>query len=605
MTYAFSEELMASPERVLSSGAVDWSVAWHGRHEVSGLGAGELSPLPTAGSRLLSDFGLVSLRVNAFNEPLSYLDSSAQLPTPANYSLESISSSAGLSIDATFVLPNRVVEATSAAEKDLKDRFHQVLLRVLANRWILGSVESVRHERLHRFLHVDWQNLLQQDVADTVKGSVSIVPVQLMLPHEAFSLSAEGIREFIHRLLPCQGQSGIMSLKSPTEWSNLLLGHEEPAPTNRIASSSSFTKDQSLSIPGRRGIWFDLSTNGNPDCHAAEASPCAYHLDIGMLWRLRTRELKTSWSQLVGQPDSSAVQLLSCPFTDSTRFRILARPSIQVRDTCGDFATEAVKESSSHSTSSLQERCIQIEAPSSKKVLASSSKSFEVEATIWRSQGPGYTGRLETAVWNRHGSECTARVQIWQIVPPVLQPVWTSFQSTDMLPRRRWLDDGTLELTLEANLTADSVLRYGFDYEPRFLSIESFPADPNRGFELPPVRTKFELICPDGVEHGLPSSFSLFSQSLLFLSPLPDASMPFNVLSFGCTFFAFVVGSILNLIVRRASENIKYTLHPELRPKSKANLLKKRIAAKAKAFRSKIFGSKGSVEEAKEKKKLE
>ncbi len=81
--------------------------------------------------------------------------------------------------------------------------------------------------------------------------------------------------------------------------------------------------------------------------------------------------------------------------------------------------------------------------------------------------------------------------------------------------------------------------------------------------------------------------------------------MPFNVLSFTCTFFAFLVGSILNLLVRRASETIKYSLHPELRPKSKAALVKERIAAKAKAFRSKIFGAKDAVEEAKEKKKLE
>jgi phosphatidylinositol glycan class T len=264
--------------------------------------------------------------------------------------------------------------------------------------------------------------------------------------------------------------------------------------------------------------------------------------------------------------------------------------------------------SSSLPSPSLQERCLQIQAPSSPKKVVTSAlpSSFEVEATIWRSQGLGHAGRLETAVWNRHDGECHARVSIWQIVPPVLQPVWTSFQSTTaMLPTRRWLADGTLELTLEANVTAASVLRYSFEYEPRFLPIESFPADPNRGFELPPVRASFELICPDGRSPGLPSSFRLYSQSLLFLSPLPDASMPFNVLSFTCTFFAFLVGSILNLLVRRASETIKYSLHPELRPKSKAALVKERIAAKAKAFRSKIFGAKDAVEEAKEKKKLE
>ena len=133
---------------------------------------------------------------------------------------------------------------------------------------------------------------------------------------------------------------------------------------------------------------------------------------------------------------------------------------------------------------------------------------------------------------------------------------------------------------MDTNLTSASAFKYGFDYDPRFLSIETFPGDPNRGFELPPVRVVVEPLCNTAT-----GSFALFSESLLFLSPLPDASMPFNVLSLSCTLFAFVIGSILNLLVRRASEKIKFTLNPELQPKSKIQQIKERIRQKIRTMR--------------------
>jgi hypothetical protein len=70
----------------------------------------------------------------------------------------------------------------------------------------------------------------------------------------------------------------------------------------------------------------------------------------------------------------------------------------------------------------------------------------------------------------------------------------------------------------------------------------------------------------------------LYTDTQLVLSPLPDMSMPFNVISLTCTFYAFVVGSILNLAIKKASKHVKDQLDADqaepssLAGKIKANL---------------------------------
>jgi hypothetical protein len=72
------------------------------------------------------------------------------------------------------------------------------------------------------------------------------------------------------------------------------------------------------------------------------------------------------------------------------------------------------------------------------------------------------------------------------------------------------------------------------------------------------------------------------------MAPVPDLSMPFNVLSLTCTLYAFIIGSLINLVLRKASERVKYTLHPDLKPKSKLQLLKER--AKSSRFAARLLG---------------
>eukprot|EP00977_Amphora_coffeiformis_P005222 scaffold1117_cov167-Amphora_coffeaeformis.AAC.16 len=581
MNYSFHEELNALPERALSSSQqiVDWTIAWRGRQQVFGDDR-TLSPFPRQVRNVLQEYDIYSLKIQVFNTPTSSLDAtfialdSMKDDDGSGHTTTTYASAAGLSITATFSLPTTFLASSQReqAEKFLEKRFRNIILTVLSERWVLGSLESIKRQRLHRFVQVDWQSV-QKDVDSRNHNETSRVPITLILPHEAFSLSAEGVRAFVETFSPC-GQSGILGLQSYTKWSNLLLGHEE-APS---------AQDRSITSWGRRGLWIEARRGDN--------TADDYQIDAGLLWRIRTKGRTTSWSTLLG--DGILGKLENCHLADTTALRLLSNARLTVEDTCENFATNAAW--------NLQKPCLQ--KRQNAKTNEPPNDFYEVQVSLWRTQGPGHGGRMETVVVNRHVA-CEAKIKIWHVIPSVLKPVWSSFEtSSNSLPQRRWKDDGALELTMETHMKPDSVLQYSFDYEPLFLSIETFPADPNRGFELPPVRVIVEPLC-DVREYLIPPQIHLFSESLLFLSPLPDASMPFNVLSLSCTLFAFVVGSILNLLVRRASEKIKYKLHPELKPKSKMRKIKESFGTKFKALREKVLGNKEVVHAVEEKAKTE
>jgi len=53
--------------------------------------------------------------------------------------------------------------------------------------------------------------------------------------------------------------------------------------------------------------------------------------------------------------------------------------------------------------------------------------------------------------------------------------------------------------------------------------------------------------------------------------------MPFNVLSLSCTLFIFVVGSMMNALVRRGSCSVKFKLDPESKPVGKLDKIKAKV----------------------------
>ena len=125
--------------------------------------------------------------------------------------------------------------------------------------------------------------------------------------------------------------------------------------------------------------------------------------------------------------------------------------------------------------------------------------------------------------------------------------------------------DGTILLDRIVELTSDSSLWMMIDYDEAYLPFQKFPADANRGVDIFPSRATFTPITT-----SIPSQHfsTLYSPSLLIMPPVPDMSMPFNVISLSCTLWAFVLGSMINILVRRGTESIKreFTGEKEKRP---------------------------------------
>jgi phosphatidylinositol glycan class T len=150
----------------------------------------------------------------------------------------------------------------------------------------------------------------------------------------------------------------------------------------------------------------------------------------------------------------------------------------------------------------------------------------------------------------------------------------------------------TIRWSFRHVLPPSTALEVAVDYEPAFLNFERFPADPNRGFELPPFVARFSSTggcggCPDGADPAARcpgASATLHSGSPLLLAPVPDMSMPFNVVSLGCTLYAFVIGSLIHLVVRRGSERVKHALNPEERPASPAQRVKAAVLGRWRAL---------------------
>ena len=106
------------------------------------------------------------------------------------------------------------------------------------------------------------------------------------------------------------------------------------------------------------------------------------------------------------------------------------------------------------------------------------------------------------------------------------------------------------------------------DSDEAYLPFQKFPADPNRGVDVFTSEATFTPIVLSSASletrsSPSPPSVTVYSPSLVILPPVPDMSMPFNVISLSCTLWAFVLGSLLNTLVRRGTESVKRELTGE------------------------------------------
>jgi len=431
-----------------------------------------------------------------------------------------------------------------------------LLADLVANRWILAPLTSADVKRLHRHF------LFEVECHPTNKSTVTTIQVhyRLILPMEGPALSSEGMQAFTQTLSPCHNSSsgGIWSWNSPDQLSNLMA-------KNRKSTA-------------RHGWWLQVQDI------ASGATRRTTSIVKGLQFQRRLSSENTSLADLF--PNSQ--QHRRCPLVQTTTLEYVSSTGISK---VYDFVPHKQwKESLETLDDSLEEVATN----------STTSNYYAVHQTLQRPRGLAYTGRWITQVLVQpslrsiHSDDCYVSVDVQWFVPPLLQPTWQSFHFVEMeeneqsqTSERQILDfqtdlDGSIEWIHSSSPEEDATIHFriphwnvstssaaqkssltiSMDYRPAFLSFEHFPGDANRGIEIPPAVATFVETC--GVAPTTP--VVLYSNSLLLLSPVPDMSMPFNVLSMVCSLYAFFIGSLVNLLIRKSSERVQRIYNPSKEP---------------------------------------
>lgn len=121
-------------------------------------------------------------------------------------------------------------------------------------------------------------------------------------------------------------------------------------------------------------------------------------------------------------------------------------------------------------------------------------------------------------------------------------------------------------------LPPQSRIQIHFPFEREFLRIDEFPQNSERGIELPGALIFYKLS-----SEGEETIITETTNTLLFTWPIPDGTMPFNVITMTSTLAALFFGSFFNLIFRRFYLKNVNDPPPGILPKIVWNIKKKFI----------------------------
>lgn len=169
--------------------------------------------------------------------------------------------------------------------------------------------------------------------------------------------------------------------------------------------------------------------------------------------------------------------------------------------------------------------------------------------------------------------------------------------------------EGSAVLSVTTKIPNDSSLYIMMDYQPRFLTFQQFPMDPNRGVTVPPSYVTIQgmegfksaentcqiskesidamstrmgvnkLLCPD-------SPYIIYSNALLILPPVPDMTMPFNVIALSTSLYALLLGTTINLLLRKGSQSVSDS-YKGLKRKTPIQKLKEKLKDKLQRLKNK------------------
>ena len=436
--------------------------------------------------------------------------------------------------------------------------------------------DSIHQARLHRHVYT---SKVSEDTNDSKRQRL-----QVILPLEGSAVALEGVREFSSGANVCAKQQGVFAEQYSKDYSTVLLGDSN---TIRVSQKS------------RRSMWIDVQSSCKSEENDVNVSAsCDIALKRGIQYGVVVSQTDSN-SQLT---EATAIPLSKLlPFSDSsfrdcstsfasksntdndnnkTRLSIL-----QMSKEKGKFDESMIVKERSITDWSVDTTTIDMNLGklSFRHQDSSQPKRLEANRLLLRPNGVANSGTIITTI--QSSLMCPVTVQVMEILPPLLMPLWDTWTLTHTTttmgskPILTPQPDGTIVVKYNVTLDPMTEMRVALDYEPVLLPFQQFPADPNRGIEMPPTLFTFRNECADTLEHTYSSIISLYSAPLLIMPPVPDMSMPFNVISLTCTLYAFVLGSMANLLVRKASRRIKLKLHPE-ENKSKLQQLKEKLRDK-------------------------
>lgn len=164
---------------------------------------------------------------------------------------------------------------------------------------------------------------------------------------------------------------------------------------------------------------------------------------------------------------------------------------------------------------------------------------------IARKSGGGQgEGSIKTTIFNPRNTE--VEVMTLEVVPWWLKPslsarkVRNCEETAYIYKAGHDADRITGQIAFGLRIKAGSACTVEYDFKTAWPKWNEYPADANHGRYLPSVILFFE-------DETTAAPRRIFSESLLIYVPIPDFSMPYNVLCLACTVVAMAIGSIHNL----------------------------------------------------------
>ncbi len=428
---------------------------------------------------------------------------------------------------------------------------------------------------------------------DVVENSKGGRLYQLILPFDGAAWSSDALSQSFRKTLPsvCDGEqhgSDKFFGWSPLEWSNFLVGYKDGGGELGRGDSQSV---QHLTY--NKLMWWTWKSSGKDEKSNSEQS-----LSFGIQYQTTVPPKARDWL-----PESFLDKTSECPIGKRTAFEVLP-----LSDASPANYYQLVPIAGVSDEVTIDEQ--------------TSSSNFLYSIGIEQALRRHHTnqGRFESSVElnplvNTTDNTISCQLKYRQTFPNFLSPIWRSLRiinsdiddttnvggafysnSDDLQASVTWdPDDKSTILTIEANShksnmeakTLPSAFSISLEYAPSFLTIDDFPGDPNRGRVLPPATVSVH--CDHSTEvHN--TNMIVFSNSLLLLPPVPDLSMPFNVISLTSSMYAYIIGAIVTILVRKGSEKIKYKMYPDKKPESKLTKIRTKLRTKFGVIKAKLMG---------------